>query len=60
MFKNRLLMDAFYDKKRRITLYSSRIILILYENYLHDKTYYSEDKYYHRHIQCRDNVGKNP
>lgn len=38
MFKNRLLMDAFYDKKRRITLYSSRIILILYENYLHDKT----------------------
>ena len=29
MFKNQLLMDAFYDKKRRITLYSSRIILIL-------------------------------
>ena len=25
-------------KKRRITLYSSRIILIMYENYLHDKT----------------------
>ena len=38
MFKNQLLMDAFYDKKRRITLYSSRIKLILYENYLHDKT----------------------